>query len=60
MNEQAAKLETLKCPFCGYELVREEHPGAAYCGPHHPDGHYSPAERMRVQKTPQPKPGVSL
>ncbi len=42
--------ETLECPFCGYRLIRDERPGNAYCGPHHADGHYSPAVRMVVVK----------
>jgi len=41
--------EKLVCPFCGYTIEREEHPSAAYCGPHRlSDASYFPARRMRV------------
>ena len=49
MSKQEQR-ETLECPFCGYRPIRDERPGNAYCGPHHADGHYSPAVRMVVVK----------
>lgn len=46
-GERRDLVERLVCPFCGYSFTREEHPAAAYCGPHKlPDGSYWPAHPM--------------
>lgn len=47
--EPLTERERLVCPACGYTVERDEHPAAAYCGPH-PDRTWDPgAKRMVVR-----------